>query len=433
MTSITVGPGKQHNTIGAAVAVAHAGDTILVDAGTYPDENVTINTNISLMGVGGFAKMISTRSLANDKAYLVINTDCLVDHFEFFGAKGPSGNDAGIRYQAGKLTCTSCYLHDNQNGILGAASDTGQIMFDKCEFANNGIGDGFTHNIYVGAIELFVMHNCYVHDVNGGNEVKSRATITHILGSRIYDNQGVAGYSVDISNGGEVSITGCVIQQSPSTAGNSNIISFAPEGAKYPNNSLSITDNIIINDMPGHGALVLDPTHVGMTVTNNHIWRVDVLNMPSGAAGTVILGTHPTLDTSHPWDSSAPPMGVISASPGLAAAHTKASGDMTLLINNPPGGNKVLASTVLADIYVVTPAGGSFEVTGFQPQRDKIDVSGVGVVRSQFAARVKFTTGSAGTTMIVGNTTLLIRGVAAGITENNFLFGVSEENVVIMQ
>src|SRR5438105_13489059 len=104
MATLSVGQGQQFSTITAAVAASHDGDVVQVQAGHYYDEELTINTKITLQGVGGFVKIYSPTPLQNSKGLIIANTDLTVDHFEFSGATtGDYGNGAGIRYQGGNL------------------------------------------------------------------------------------------------------------------------------------------------------------------------------------------------------------------------------------------------------------------------------------------------------------------------------------------
>src|SRR4030095_2761793 len=153
MTILTVGPGKQYATMSAAIAASHDGDTIQVQAGTYTNDFATINTNISLVGVGGMVHLLATKAIPNGKAILVTNSDVTITNFEFSGAKVADANGAGIRYQAGNLTINKCYFHDNQCGLLSANNLSGSITINNSEFAHNGVGGyGQTHNLYVGQV-----------------------------------------------------------------------------------------------------------------------------------------------------------------------------------------------------------------------------------------------------------------------------------------
>ena len=87
-----------------------------------------------------------------------------------------------IRYEGGNLTLNNVYFHNNQDGLLGAADLAGTISINNSEFAFNGIGDGKTHNLYVGDIANLTITNSYFHDAIVGHEIKSRAENTTITG-----------------------------------------------------------------------------------------------------------------------------------------------------------------------------------------------------------------------------------------------------------
>lgn len=303
MATLTVGQGQQFSTISAAVAASHDGDVLQVQAGTYTNDFAEIKTKITLEGVGGMVHMVATGPIPNDKGILVTDTDVTIDHFEFSGATGPSGNDAGVRYQGGNLTLTNDYFHDNQNGLLSNPSTTGTITIRNSEFAHNGAGDGYTHNLYVGDIAKLTIDNSYFHDAVVGHEIKSRAEVTEITNSRIYDNAGSASYSIDLPNGGQAVISGNVIEQGPNSQ-NPNIVAYGEEGSLHAGSQLTLTGNTVLNDL-GKGAFLLDSSNTPATVDGNKVWAVADNQMVSGSGATVTNTTHlasePGLDTSSPW------------------------------------------------------------------------------------------------------------------------------------
>jgi Ca2+-binding RTX toxin-like protein len=314
MATLTVGAGQQYATIGAAVAASHDGDVLQVQAGTYTNDFATINTKITLQGVGGMVKMVATGNIPNDKGILVTNTDVTIDHFEFSGAKGPSGNDAGIRYQDGALTITNSYFHDNQNGLLSNPSATGTIDISHSEFDHNGAGDGYTHNLYVGDIASLTISDSYFHDAVVGHEIKSRAEVTSITNTRIFDNGGSASYSIDLPNGGKATIAGNTIQQGANSE-NPIIVAYGEEGGLHSGSSLTMTNNTVVNDLTAHQAIVLnDASGTSASLTGTQIYGLGNGTVVQGsgvaASGTTTLSSHPTLDTSHPFDgSNTPPTG----------------------------------------------------------------------------------------------------------------------------
>ncbi|WP_426956943.1 M10 family metallopeptidase C-terminal domain-containing protein [Muricoccus radiodurans] len=310
MAILNVGATQTYKTIASAVAASHDGDTIAVQAGTYVNDFATITTKITIQGVGGMANLVATVAPPNGKAILTTNTDVTVDHLSFSGAHVPDGNGAGIRYQAGNLTVTNSYFHDNENGILGNPVANGHITIQDSEFAHNGRGDGRTHNIYIGEIASLTVEDSYFHDAVVGHEIKSRAHVNTITDNRIYDNSGNASYSIDLPNGGNAVISGNVIQQGANSQ-NPAIIHFGGEGTPYAGSSLKISDNLVDNDLTSVSTrLLLNQTAYTAQVTGNDVQGLTSAQMTNGPAivsGTTTLTTEPGLDTSSPWSASPAP------------------------------------------------------------------------------------------------------------------------------
>src|SRR5581483_2327397 len=100
----------------------------------------------------------------------------------------PDGNGAGVRQETGNLTVIDSWIHDNQDGILTSGSLPGAVLtISHSEFSNNGAGDGFTHNLYVGDLATVDISDSYFTAANAGHEIKSRAENTIIRDSRIQD------------------------------------------------------------------------------------------------------------------------------------------------------------------------------------------------------------------------------------------------------
>jgi Ca2+-binding RTX toxin-like protein len=349
MATLTVGQGQQYSTISAAINASHDGDVVQVQAGTYNDDFATINTKITLQGVGGMVKLTTDKWVDNDKGIFVVNNDVTVDHFEFTGASGSSGNAAGIRYQSGNLTVTNSYFHDNQNGILANPNATGTISISNSEFAHNGTGDGYTHNLYVGDIAKLTVTDSYFHDAIEGNEIKSRAEVTEITNNRIYDNDGTASYSIDIPNGGQATITGNTIQQGANTH-NPNIVEFGAEGSLHDTNSVTMTGNTVVNELTGSPSTMMFWNAAGApaTVSDNQVWGLTSSQLTNGTAnvsGTTFLSSEPGLDTSSPIDgsSSAPTSPSSPSAPSAPATPSSLIGT---------SGNDVLSATGSGDTHI---------------------------------------------------------------------------------
>lgn len=304
--TITVGVGKQFSTLAAAVAASRDGDVIGIDAGTYVNDFASINTKITLVGVGGLAHFKATGLIGNGKGILITNTDVTIDGLEFSGATVADQNGAGIRYQGGALTIRDSYFHDNQNGLLGNPVAGGTISIDNTEFWNNGRGDGYTHNLYVGDIARLTVTDSFFHSANVGHEIKSRARENTITNNRIFDQaDGTGSYSIDLPNGGVGVIRGNVIEQG-ALGQNPAIIHFGGEGTAYAGSSLVIDDNVVVNHMASGSARLLLNQAAGVTasVTGNDVYGLGSGQIVSGGgtvSGTTYLAADPVLDTSAPW------------------------------------------------------------------------------------------------------------------------------------
>jgi len=311
MPVLTVGAGQQYIRVADAVAASHDGDTLRVQAGTYLNDFATIDTKITIEGVGGMVRLIATQAPPNGKAILTTNTDVTLDHLEFSGAQVADGNGAGVRYQGGSLVITNSYFHDNQDGLLGgpAVAGTGAITISNSEFAHNGAGDGYTHNLYVGDVGSLAIDQSYFHDAVVGHEIKSRAERTTITNSRIHDGpNGTASYSVDLPNGGTALIQGNVIQQGPASS-NPAMIAYGEEGGLHAVNALRVVGNTILNELASPSiSAVWNATSAAAEVSGNAIYGLPANRVAIGAAalsGNTVLASEPALLTSPPWAAAA--------------------------------------------------------------------------------------------------------------------------------
>jgi hypothetical protein len=302
MATLIVGPGQSFTTLSAAIAASHDGDVIQVKAGTYVNDFATIDTKITIEGVGGMVHLLATMPPSNGKAILVTNTNITLRNLEFSGVQVASGNGAGIRYQGGNLTIDDCYFHDNQDGVLAATpavAGTGSITITNSQFAHNGTGDGLTHNLYVNEVGTLTIINSYFHDAVVGHEIKSRADNTIIQGSTIVDGQtGTASYSIDLPNGGNDTISNDLIEQGPMSQ-NPAIIHFGGDTPVYANSSLSISNNVILNDLQSPSAVaLLNQTTVTANFTDNQVFGLTPAQIASGPvneSGTTFLAVEPPI------------------------------------------------------------------------------------------------------------------------------------------
>lgn len=255
---LLVGPGKTYAMPSAAAAIAANGDVVKITAGDYVGDVTTwYANNLTICGVGGRARLFANGKNAQGKGTWVIQGgNVTVDSIEFHDAKVPDENGAGIRAEGLNLTINNSGFYDNENGILGG--DAGAITIDRSEFARNGFGDGFTHNIYIGAIDRLNVFSSYFHEAKIGHNLKSRAKQTYIENSYFMDGpSGTSSYLVDFPNGGVVYMRGNLFQKGPN-ADNSIAIAYGQEGLNKPVNTLEMVHNTVVMTRSG-GTFITAP------------------------------------------------------------------------------------------------------------------------------------------------------------------------------
>jgi hypothetical protein len=294
---LTVGPHQMFALPSQAAAAAHNGDIVAI----YSNGNYTGDTarwtqnNLTIVGVGeGRARIdITGHTAFGDKGIWVIDgSNTTVKNIELSGAHDLQGNTgknwAGIRLEGNTLTLINDYFHNDDDGILTGAPNTSlgptsNIVIAGCEFAHNGYGDGFSHNMYVGQVTSFVLLNSSSHDCAEGHLVKSRALTNFILYNRLEDGSAptsTASYELDLPQGGTSYVIGNLIEQGPNSA-NSTIVSYSEESPKNPGQSLYLINNTIVNDRSRGGIFVRLPYAGSSATIENNIFA---------GIGTVVSG-----------------------------------------------------------------------------------------------------------------------------------------------
>ncbi|HUJ58144.1 MAG TPA: right-handed parallel beta-helix repeat-containing protein [Kofleriaceae bacterium] len=288
--TLTVGAGKMYPAPCAAFAAAQPGDTVSIDAATYTGDVCAFDVdNLTITGVGGRAKIDATGvTIPNGKAIWVIEgANDIVENIEMMGAAVPDNNGAGIRQEGANLTVHNCYFHDNQDGILTDPSTPptfSLIMIDNSEFANNGAGDGLSHNMYIGAVDEFVLEGCYSHDARGGHEVKTRARENHILYNRIEDGPaGMGSYQIDFAQGGISYLIGNEIEKGPQSQNHGSYIYDECQGGCGPVQDLYVVNNTFVNDAGAAGTFVDVETPSPVLVRNNIFVGTGTITNATGA------------------------------------------------------------------------------------------------------------------------------------------------------
>ena len=259
--TLRVGPHQTYPVPSAAIAAAHDGDTIEVDAGDYPNDVALIDRNgLTIRGVGDKPAVIGTDGrVYGRKGIWVFADGCrglTLENLTFKGARvsdADGGNGAGLRSQGRDLTVRRCRFTDNQDGLLGGGGTT---TIEHCEFDHNG-PSGLTHNLYVAdTAGTLVFRFNWSHDTADGHLLKSRAAVNRIECNRLTDEAGNGSYELDLPNGGDCAVVGNVIEQSRGSH-NGIVLRYGEEGVTDPATaSLTVAYNTFVNDRPAGGTFV---------------------------------------------------------------------------------------------------------------------------------------------------------------------------------
>jgi len=232
--------------------VVQNGDVIEIDGGTYLGDDVLANwdkDDLVIIGVDGRPHLKAEGKHIQGKGIWIISGNNIkVDNIEFSGATVPDNNGAGIRMEGLNAHIINCYFHHNEDGILTHNNSEGNLLVEYCEFAYNGYGDGFTHNIYVGKINSLTFRYNYSHHAIVGHNLKSRANNNFIYYNRIMDEvDGRSSRLVDLPNGGLSILMGNLFMQGNDTE-NGNFIGYGLEGVINSGpNELYFINNTCVN------------------------------------------------------------------------------------------------------------------------------------------------------------------------------------------
>jgi hypothetical protein len=234
--TITVA-GQTVTSMGAAAAIG--GEVRLSAGGVYGAAAIAqIDKPINIIGA---ATEVGNAAIGG-KGIFIVNADARFENVTLLGAKVPDGNGAGVRWQAGNLTLENVTLRANQNGILGG-DGAGLLIVNACTVKQNGDGTGQTHGLYIGTCAEARITASKFSENYIGHHVKSRAVKTLVDGCELGDNLlGTESYNVDCPNGGDVTISNCVMRQGAKSDNSYMVSYFAEQRDTHPVNTLAVRD-----------------------------------------------------------------------------------------------------------------------------------------------------------------------------------------------
>lgn len=246
---LTVGPGKRFSRLADAVAEARDGDTVLVDEGDYRgDVGAIERRGLVLRGLGRGAVFHADGRHAEGKAIWVVRGEVTMHNLEFRGARVPSGNGAGIRFERGHLALRGCRFFDNENGLLSANEGGMTLDIESCEFGQAPRHMGLLHHLlYVGTIGRLRLRHSRFSQGWRGHLVKSRAAENVVFDNLLADGElGEASYELEFPNGGRNVVVGNVIAQSALTQ-NPTLLSMGAEGRPADGGTLLLAHNTFVD------------------------------------------------------------------------------------------------------------------------------------------------------------------------------------------
>ena len=259
--TMIVGPGERISSLSEAARQARDGEVVEIRPGTYRGQPVVwTQDKLIIRGAGERPVMLADGKSAEGKAIWVVRGGRVqIENVEFRGARVPSLNGAGIRFEKGHLVVRACAFFDNEMGLLTANHADMSLEVVDSEFGDAPHTQGDLHHLlYVGAIGRFSLRGSRFANGYLGHLVKSRARENHILYNMLVDGAGgKASYELEFPNGGVAYVIGNTIGQSAGTD-NPKMLSFGAEGARWPENALYMAHNTLINDF-----------HAGSFV---HVW-----------------------------------------------------------------------------------------------------------------------------------------------------------------
>ncbi len=174
-----VGPGEAHATLQAVATKLSPGDIVEVQGGaTYG--------SVLFERHGDADKPIMIRGITVGGKRPIIQggrdtIEAAGNHYVFENLEITGGSFRCFFHRAHGITLRNVVVRDcPAHGILGADDGSGSMLLESSEIYRCGGGDKH-HPVYMATDErahpgsVFRMQYCYVHDGNGGNNVKSRA------------------------------------------------------------------------------------------------------------------------------------------------------------------------------------------------------------------------------------------------------------------
>lgn len=185
-----VGPTRNHTQLEQFEEALAPGDVVEIDGDT------TYTGDVWLEAYGTEAAPVIIRGITvNGKRPVISGGDYTLmlkgGHYIVENVEITGGAEVCLFQKAENLVLRNSLVTDCDNhGVLAADWDTGSFLMQRVEVRRSGY-DIYKHQVYVATDEttfpgsVFRMEGCWIHDANGGINVKSRAERVELYGNWI--------------------------------------------------------------------------------------------------------------------------------------------------------------------------------------------------------------------------------------------------------
>jgi hypothetical protein len=175
-----VGPNRNYKKPADVANLLLPGDVVEIDGNAAYAGGVVFTVH------GTTAKPITVRGIrVGGKRPMLqgaVNTiEARANNYVFEGLELTGGTSRCFFHHADNIVLRDSVIHDcPKMGLLGADNDSGDLLMEYVEVYRTGNGT-YSHQVYMATDEVaypgsvFRMQHCWLHDANGGNNVKSRA------------------------------------------------------------------------------------------------------------------------------------------------------------------------------------------------------------------------------------------------------------------
>ena len=270
-----VGPGQTLKEPSQAARIVAPGDTVLIDPkpGGYYDCAVWTVDNLTIEGVG--PDVLVTDMTCEGKAIFVTRgRHITIRNLTFARARVRDWNGAGIRAEGADLRVEHVRFKDNESGILVADSPNSSVLIKDSLFVANGVCERNRcgGSVEVGKIAKLDVVNSQIISTNGGDDIRSSANQTNLIGDAITDSRRIStAYLVDLPDGGSLSMLnntlGLVHLHQPPPAFVRIMQGVGAQSIK----SLSFVDNTIRDGTGRSVTFVLNWSGAHVIMEHNHL------------------------------------------------------------------------------------------------------------------------------------------------------------------